>query len=225
MFLLVPLYTWKRQLKLRDILDLMTQNKTITKKLKSYLLGDDMPRKRIFYLLPKIHKAHDTWPVPLLMPPGRPIVSDCSSESYQIAEFLDYYLKPLSTLHNSYLKDTYDFIGRVKSMTIQEPSLIFSMDVESLYTNIDTQMGLRAVKTLIDRYPDPSRPDHFILQLLNNSLTRNDFEFNGQHYLQIKGTAMGKRFAPAYAYIYGHLGRDYPSQMHQTTYPLLPLPG
>lgn len=27
-------------------------------------------------------------------------------------------------------------------------------------------------------------------------------KFNGQYYLQIKGTAMGKRFAPAYANIY-----------------------
>ena len=196
-----PIYM-ETSTQIREILDLMTHNKIITKKQKNYLLGDDTPRKRIFYLLPKIHKAPDTWPVPFLMPPGRPIVSDCGSESYQIAEFLDYYIKPLSTLHNSYLKDTYDFIGRVKSMVIQEPSLIFSMDVESLYTNIDTQMGIKAVKTLMDRHPDPSRPDQFILQLLNNSLTRNDFEFNGQHYLQVKGTAMGKRFAPAYANIY-----------------------
>ena len=187
---------------IREILDSMTQNKTITKKQRRYLLGDDTPRKRVFYLLPKIHKAPDTWPIPFLMPPGRPIVSDCGSESYQIAEFLDYYLNPLSTLHDSYLKDTYDFINKIKSMTIQEPSLIFSMDVESLYTNIDTRMGLRAVKTIMDKYPDPSRPDQFILQLLDNSLTRNDFEFDKQHYLQVKGTAMGKRFAPAYANIY-----------------------
>ena len=187
---------------IREILDSMTQNKTITKKQRSYLLGDNTPRKRVFYLLPKIHKAPDTWPIPFLMPPGRPIVSDCGSESYQIAEFLDYYLNPLSTLHDSYLKDTYDFINKVKSMTILKSSLIFSMDVESLYTNIDTQMGLKAVKTIMDKHPDPSRPDQFILQLLDNSLSRNDFEFNGQHYLQIKGTAMGKRFAPAYANIY-----------------------
>lgn len=31
---------------------------------------------------------------------------------------------------------------------------------------------------------------------------RNDFIFNEKFYLQIKGTAMGKRFAPAYANLY-----------------------
>lgn len=34
------------------------------------------------------------------------------------------------------------------------------------------------------------------------SLMRNYFQFNGKHFLQIKGTAMGKHFAPAYANIY-----------------------
>ena len=33
------------------------------------------------------------------------------------------------------------------------------MDVESLYTNIDTKMGLKAVQRLMNENPDPSRPD------------------------------------------------------------------
>lgn len=33
-------------------------------------------------------------------------------------------------------------------------------------------------------------------------MTRNNFSFNGQHFLQIHGTAMGKIFAPSYANIY-----------------------
>ena len=75
------------------------------------------------------------------------------------------------------------------------------MDVESLYTNIDTRMGLEAVQTLMDENPDPSRPDQDI-RLLDISLSKNDFEFDNQYYLQVKGTAMGKLFAPAYANIY-----------------------
>ena len=96
---------------IRGVVDSMTHNKIITPKQSKYLIGDDTPRKRLFYLLPKIHKAPDTWPTPFKIPPGRLIVSDCGSESYLIAEFLDYHLNPLSVLHKSYLKDTYDFIG------------------------------------------------------------------------------------------------------------------
>lgn len=46
------------------------------------------------------------------------------------------------------------------------------------------------------------RPDKELIQLLEINLTRNDFEFNGDFYLQVKGTAMGKKFAPAYANIF-----------------------
>ena len=42
----------------------------------------------------------------------------------------------------------------------------------------------------------------YLLQLLEISLTKNYFEFNKEFFLQISGTAMGKKFAPAYANIY-----------------------
>uniref|UniRef100_A0A1A8V751 Reverse transcriptase domain-containing protein n=1 Tax=Nothobranchius furzeri TaxID=105023 RepID=A0A1A8V751_NOTFU len=76
------------------------------------------------------------------------------------------------------------------------------MDVESLYTNIDIQEGLDAIKRIFLKYPDSRRPDQELLQLLEINLRRNDFEFNGEFFLQIKGTAMGKKFAPAYANIF-----------------------
>ena len=187
---------------IHNILDTMTQRGLISKRQGIYLKGKNPPRRRIFYLLPKIHKSPESWPVPFKIPPGRPIVSDCDSESYNIAEFLDYYLNPLSNRHESYIKDTYDFIQKVGNQIVEVNSLIFSMDVESLYTNIETNRGLEAVKSKMKKYPDPSRPDSYILQLLHLSLTKNDFDFNGKCYLQIKGTAMGKKFAPAYADIY-----------------------
>lgn len=189
-------------LQIKTILDTMTRTGLISKKQHTYLKGKNPPRRRLFYLLPKIHKPPENWPVPFKIPPGRPIVSDCDSESYRIAEFIDFYLNPLSTQHNSYIKDTYDFIEKARNQMVEQSSLIFSMDVENLYTNIETNRGMEAVKAKMEKYPDSSRPDSHILQLLHLSLTKNDFDFDGKHYLQIKGTAMGKKFAPAYADIY-----------------------
>lgn len=75
------------------------------------------------------------------------------------------------------------------------------MDVDSLYTNIDIPEGLH-IKQTFQQFPDPNRPDHEVLQLLEINLTRNDFQFNGDYFLQVKGTAMGKKFALAYADIF-----------------------
>uniref|UniRef100_A0A1A8LVX6 Reverse transcriptase domain-containing protein n=1 Tax=Nothobranchius pienaari TaxID=704102 RepID=A0A1A8LVX6_9TELE len=178
------------------------QKKFIDANQRNYLLGSSKPRIRRFYLLPKIHKEPQKWSKPREIPPGRPIVSDCSSETYQTAEFLDHYLTPLSILHPSYVKDTYDFVEKIKKIVLPENCILFTMDVDSLYTNIDITEGITAIKNILLKYPNARRPDKEIIQLLDINLRRNDFEFNGNYFLQTKGTAMGKKFAPAYANIF-----------------------
>lgn len=186
----------------KEITQSLYTKKYINAKQKSYLLGNLEPRSRRFYMLPKIHKDRAKWSRPYEIPPGRPIVSDCGSETYYTAEFLDYYLNPLSMGHPSYIKDTYDFVHKVKGLKIPPKAILFTMDIDSLYTNIDIREGIQAIKNILKKHPDASRPDEELIRLLDINLNRNDFEFNGEFFLQIKGTAMGKKFAPAYANIF-----------------------
>ncbi|KAG7520675.1 hypothetical protein JOB18_034130 [Solea senegalensis] len=126
------------------IINKLHEKKFINSKQKQYLLGDPEPRPRRFYMLPKIHKDPVKWSKPHIMPPGRPIVSDCSSETYRIAEYLDFFLNPLSTTHPSYIKDTYDFIDKIKNVDIPADSFLFTIDIDSLYTNIDIKEGIQS---------------------------------------------------------------------------------
>lgn len=185
-----------------DILDSLMRKKYITHKQRKYLGGSIPPRERRFYILPKIHKEPAKWSWPYQIPPGRPIVSDCGSETYHTAEYIDRFLTPLSIKHASYVKDTYHFLEVSQGITLPRSFFLFTMDIDSLYTNIDIPSGLTAVAEIFKKYPDPKRPDSEILKLLEINLTRNDFEFNSEYFLQIKGTAMGKKFAPAYANIF-----------------------
>lgn len=187
---------------LREILTSLLNRKFINAKQFKYLLGDEKPSVRKFYILPKIHKDPATWQPPFVMPPGRPIVSDCGSDTDRVADFIEHFLNPLSIRHPAYIKDTYHFIDIIKSLTIPPQSFLFSLDVDSLYTNIDTKSGLSAVQGIFYKYPDSFRPDRDLLRLLELNLTRNDFVFDSKYYLQIKGTAMGKSFAPSYANIF-----------------------
>ena len=129
----------------RKIFSELYEKKYISAKQKRYLFGSDEPRPRKFYLLPKIHKDPDTWTVPHKVPSGRPIVSDCGSESCRAAEFVDFYLNPLSQKHPSYVKDTYEFVQIIKTTSMPPGALLFSIDIDSLYTNINTQLGLQSV--------------------------------------------------------------------------------
>jgi hypothetical protein len=179
------------------ILNEMKLKGLISSKEINFLRTTQDARERIFYLLPKIHKETNKWTVPDKIPPGRPIVSDVNSESYAISKFIDYHLAPYATSHPAYVKNTYDFLDKIQTIKTHPNALLISLDVDSLYTNIDNEMGIRAVT---EKFATDPKPIHkYIIKLLRLSLEGNDFIFDGKHYLQVSGTAMGKKFAPHYA--------------------------
>ena len=173
----------------------------ISEKQYNYLKPPECPRPRRFYTLPKIHKAAESWTVPGKIPPGRPIVSDCNSESEKVAEYIDAFLKDKARQHPSYIKDTNDFVNKIKNLKIPIDALLISLDVESMYTNIDLKNGLDAVSSAFENH-EKTEIFYSVLKLLELSLKNNDFEFNDNFFLQIRGTSMGKKFAPHYADIF-----------------------
>lgn len=182
------------------IKELYTLQYISTKQLR-FLTAHDTPFSRQFYILPKIHKPRDSWPHPS-MPPGRPIVSDTNSPTYQISKYIDYYLRPLACLHKSYVKDTYDFVQKIRSQTIPSSALLVTADVTSLYTNMHHDIIINTVRQKFNNHPDPKRPDDQLIQLLTLLLQNNDFSFNNNVYLQVTGAAMGYPTSPSCADIY-----------------------
>ncbi len=77
--------------------------------------------------------------------------------------------------------------------------------MEALYPSIPLDEGVKAVENALEKYrtqPDAKPSNHSLIELLKLVLNRNCFVFNGGHYKQIKGTAMGTRVAPAFANIF-----------------------
>ena len=187
--------------KINNILEDIKTEGYISDKQFNYLKATDTDRARTFYLLPKIHKPKDKWPQPD-MPEGRPIVSDTGSESYRASQFIDSFIRPISTGHPAYLKDTYDFLNKIRGKQIPKNSILVTADVSSLYTNMDINRTLLVTREAMKIHPNPNRPDKLILDLLELTLKNNDFTFNGEYFLQICGTAMGKNYAPGLADLY-----------------------
>lgn len=71
---------------------------------------------------------------------------------------------------------THDFVGKLKGLELPLGAFLFSVDINSLYTNIETSLGLRAVKQAFDRFPDPQRPDKEMLDLLELGLGLGSFK-------------------------------------------------
>jgi len=99
----------------------------------------------------------------------------------------------------SYLKDTKDFLQKLSELG--PPPLdyiLLTQDVSSLYTNILHNKGIEACKLALEQRPHPDPPTASLPKMIKQILTMNSFKFNGQHYLQVQGTAMGTRMAPSY---------------------------
>ena len=79
--------------------------------------------------------------------------------------------------------------------------LLASIDVSSLYTNISHKEGIDSAMYFLKNdpnaclHPEQPTPEVSMEIVLGN----NVFEFNESYYLQIQGTAMGTKMAPAYA--------------------------
>ena len=160
-------------------------------------LSDKECKTARLYLLPKIHKGK-------LPPPGRPIVSANGCPTEKISQLVDHFLTPpTTTLIKSYVRDTTDFIRKLEKLGELPPNCqLVTMDVTSLYTNIPNNEGLKAAMKLLTAYRPQAdvRPSNLnLVKMLEMVLTKNNFQFNGDHYLQTGGTAMGTKAAPGLA--------------------------
>ena len=61
---------------------------------------------------------------------------------------------------------------------------------------------IRPARSLIKHQPDFALKYKTLLELLKLVLHKNNLQFNGEHYLQIDGTAMGTKVVPSYANLF-----------------------
>lgn len=151
----------------------------------------------VIYTLPKIHKGLDT-PVK-----GRPIVSGIGSLTENISAYVDHFIKSAVVALPSFVRDSIDFIDKLKKFEVKSNILLATLDVQSLYTNIPHDGGISALKHFLAVSQSNSKPSvGCILDLADIVLTNNFFRFQDVFYIQRKGTAMGSKMAPNYACLY-----------------------
>ena len=125
------------------------------------------------YTLTKIHK-------PTLV--GRPIISGCSRPTEKISAFVDTLLQPICISQASYLKDTTHFINVIEKTKVSKQTILVSMDITSLYTNIPQEEGITTICRAYEHFhrDNPPIPTHYLREMLRLILEENSFQFNGK---------------------------------------------
>ena len=159
--------------------------------------GTRTPR---FYDLPKIHKQYSDFP------PFRPVCSGYNSCTVRISEFVDKYLKPIAQQSSSYVKDTTAFFNKLRNFTISPNTtanhFLVTMDVTSLYPNIDHEQGTEACYNHLRRHKIPSLLCNFLRGLIYLFPKCNTLRFGSRFFHQIKETPMGTPMAVNFANIF-----------------------
>lgn len=178
---------------MKEILTSLLKNKEISTDMYK-AMKPAYPKPGRFYTLPKIHKPGN---------PGRPIVSGIDTVTERISNFVNYLIMHLPPEVPSFIKDTNHFLHEISELILPTDSFLVTMDVTSLYTNIPHQDGIEAVVSAYKKSPPNNGvEDHVLATLIRLVLEHNNFEFEGKHFLQIRGTAMGTKMAPNYANLF-----------------------
>lgn len=161
---------------------------------EAYKLVVSQPRTSRFYMLPKIHKLGN---------PGRPIVSACSCPTEHISSFLHDIFMPIVENLPTYVKDTTHALNIIEFFQPENDDFrLFTMDVTALYTSIPNNEAMVALKHFLDRRPNPYINTDIILRLAELVLNLNTFQFDGEHYSQSGGVAMGTKMGPSFACLF-----------------------
>ena len=136
-------------------------------------------------------------------PPGRPIGSGIGIFTEYVSAFVDRELQPLLANIPSYIKDTTDFLNKQSRFNdLPHNTILVTLDVTALYSNIPHNDGIGACKKHLDVKAQSTASSEDICQLINFIFENNVLSFNDEYFLQVCGRAMGTRMAPCYANIF-----------------------
>ena len=152
----------KTKTEIKDVLQEGLDKNIITKSELQAMNPDDKNVGR-FYCNFKVHKPHEHNTVP----PERPIISQSGSMCENIAQFVEFHINHIGMEHESFLQDTPDFLRTIKHLnkgnTLKSNTVLFTMDVKGLFTNIIHEEGLKALEEALNKRQNPKIETDFIL--------------------------------------------------------------
>ncbi|CAC5385529.1 unnamed protein product [Mytilus coruscus] len=170
--------TQKNENKVKKLIENLCKREIIDKDMKKYLLPKGTCPGKV-QANPKLHKK---------------------KSSEKIAEIVENELSENVPNLPTYIKDTTDFLNQLNAtqQPLPDNAIMFCLDVTKLYPSVPRKEAREACKTALENRSDTSIPTENVLKMMDLVIENNNFSFNGKHFLQTEGTAIGS-----------HLGRNY----------------
>ena len=127
------------------------------------------------------------------------------SATRRLSEFLDSFLKYQAQRTSSYIRDTKHFLQKITEINqnrLPENAILVTMDVSSLYTNIDHEEGAEACYEFLELRKNKTISSAKLKSLILLVLRSTAFRFGSSIFKQVMGTSMGTPMAPNYANLF-----------------------
>ena len=179
--------------------------------LEGFICGEDaklaVPREPTsgrFYMNSKDHKQPDPTTG---VPPWREIVSGSGSNTEGCSKIINHYLNPIMQDLKSYLQDSRHMLEKIKRINDQLSPLpdntrMIAIDCVAMYPSIPPIEGIAATEEALRRTGMVEAKVKYLVKVLRLVLEYNLFEWDGQLFQQMFGTAIGTSCAPPYSCIY-----------------------
>ena len=100
----------------------------------------------------------------------------------------------------SYIKNTADFVEKLKNATIEEDEIMVSFDIKSLFTSVPVDQAEIAVQEALRNDEELQERTNLkvdaIMSLVRLCLTTTSFQFRDTHYELTDGLPMGSPASP-----------------------------
>ena len=103
----------------------------------------------------------------------------------------------------SYIKDTNDFLKKLRSLTnLPNDIILYSVDVVGLYPNIPHDEDLSAAQKRLELKREKKVGTSKLVELAEVVLKNNVFTFGKKTLKQLRGKATGTKFSPPYSVLF-----------------------
>ena len=133
---------------------------------------------------------------------GRPIVAGYNWILTPASIFVGTLLKDFYSKFDGILKDSLSLIKILEKTKFNIDSFLFTVDFESLYTNIPVKDAIEMMKKLVFQFQNVIQNAHFVIDLLDLVLKNSLMTFDKEYFQQIFGIIMGTNLAPILANLY-----------------------
>ena len=123
------------------------------------------------------------------------VISNIGTVTCNTAKELAKILKPLVGLSNHHVHNTRDFVEQLKEVSLKKEESMVSYDVTALFTSVPIPPVLKIIEEKLTKDKVLQQRTimtiKHIIKLLEFCLRSTYFVFQGQHYEQVEGAAMG----------------------------------